>query len=73
MKYTLVSRYPNSTFVITICSSELEQDPEKRKQLDAALEEAGLRKAAIAAAEDAERARQWRVARGTATAEDLAG
>lgn len=49
------------------------KDPERRRQLDAAREDLGLRKAAISAAEDAERARQWRVARGTATAEDLAG
>ena len=35
------------------------QDAAKRKQLDAAIEDVGLRRAAVEAAEDAERARQW--------------
>jgi len=49
------------------------QDKDRRAALDAAREDAGLRKAAIAQAEDLERARQWRLARGTATEEDRQG
>ena len=49
------------------------QDPEKRKALDGAREDAKMRERAEAAAAQEERERQWRVARGTATAEDLRG
>ena len=49
------------------------QDPERRKALDGAREEGRLRELATAAAAQEERERQWRVARGTATAEDLKG
>ena len=49
------------------------QDPAKRKALDAAREDARLRELATQAAAQEERERQWRVARGTATAEDLRG
>lgn len=51
----------------------LVQDPEKRKALDGAREDAKMRERAEAAAAQEERERQWRVARGTATAEDLCG
>ena len=49
------------------------QDPEKRKALDGAREDAEMRERAEAVAAQEERERQWRVARGTATAEDLRG
>ena len=49
------------------------QDPAKRKALDASREDARLRELATQAAAQEERERQWRVARGTATAEDLRG
>ena len=49
------------------------QDPERRKALDGARDEARLREMATQAAAQEERERQWRVARGTATAEDLKG
>ena len=49
------------------------QDPERRKALDGAREEARLREMATQAAAQQERERQWRIARGTATAEDLRG
>ncbi len=49
------------------------QDAGKRRALDEAREDARLRRLAGEAAAAEERARQWRVARGTATAEDLAG
>lgn len=49
------------------------QDPKKRKALDGAREDAKMRERAEAAAAQEERERQWRVARGTATAEDLRG
>ena len=49
------------------------QDPDSRKALDASREDARLRELATQAAAQEERERQWRVARGTATAEDLRG
>lgn len=51
----------------------LAQDPVKRKALDLAREDARLRELATQTAAQEERERQWRVARGTATAEDLKG
>ncbi|DBB10067.1 TPA: hypothetical protein ACH3X3_001657 [Trebouxia sp. C0006] len=53
-------------------SKEL-QDVSKRKAIDDAREDARLFKIASELADDEERKRQWRVARGEATAEDLAG
>ena len=49
------------------------QDPAERNALDEAREDARLRELATQAATQEERERQWRVARGTATAEDLKG
>ncbi|KAA6418637.1 MAG: hypothetical protein FRX49_11462 [Trebouxia sp. A1-2] len=53
-------------------SKEL-QDVSKRKAIDDAREDARLFKIASELADDEEHKRQWRVARGEATAEDLAG
>lgn len=49
------------------------QDTALRKKVDERRQEAELRREFAAAAAQAERERQWRVARGQATAEDLAG
>lgn len=61
---------PFATFDV---SGQHLQDKDQRAALDAAREDAELCKAAIAQAEDLERARQWRIARGTATEEDRRG
>ncbi|KAL0031255.1 hypothetical protein WJX77_011655 [Trebouxia sp. C0004] len=57
---------------ISKVSKEL-QDVDKRRAIDDAREDARLFKIASELADDEERKRQWRVARGEATAEDLAG
>ena len=49
------------------------QDAGKRAGIDAAREDAALRRRAAEGAAQQERERQWRVARGTATPEDLRG
>ncbi|BDA44900.1 probable DnaJ homolog subfamily C member 5 at C-terminar half [Coccomyxa sp. Obi] len=49
------------------------QDSGKRSAIDADREDARLRRLAAEMAAQEERERQWRVARGTATAEDLRG
>lgn len=49
------------------------QDTGKRKAIDADREDARLRRLAEEMATQQERERQWRVARGTATAEDMRG
>lgn len=49
------------------------QDTGKRSAIDADREDARLRRLAAEVAAQQERERQWRVARGTATAEDLQG
>lgn len=51
----------------------LPQDTSLRKRVDERREEAELRREFAAQAAQAERERQWRIARGQATAEDLAG
>ena len=50
-----------------------DQDGGKRAGIDAAREDAALRRRAAEDAAQQERERQWRVARGTATPEDLRG
>ncbi|KAL4855003.1 DnaJ subfamily C member 14 [Chlorella vulgaris] len=57
---------------VTAAAKEL-QDSELRSKVDARRQEAELRREFVAQAAVAERARQWRMARGEATAEDLAG
>lgn len=49
------------------------QDSGRRQAIDAEREDARLRRLAEEVAEQQERERQWRVARGTATQEDLRG
>lgn len=49
------------------------QDASLRKRVDERREEAELRREFAAQAAQAERERQWRIARGEATADDLAG
>lgn len=49
------------------------QDSKKRSAIDADREDARLRRLAEEMVAQQERERQWRVARGTATAEDLRG
>lgn len=49
------------------------QDSGRRQAIDAERKDARLRRLAEEVADQQERERQWRVARGTATAEDLRG
>ncbi|KAK9813685.1 hypothetical protein WJX73_003743 [Symbiochloris irregularis] len=49
------------------------QDGNERAVIDKKRQDAQLMKEAVAAAADEERARQWRIVQGKATAEDLAG
>lgn len=68
--------HPNVAGIYALSRAEFSlhaQDPEKRRALDGAREEASLREMAQQAAAQEERERQWRVARGTATEEDLKG
>ncbi|KAK9831957.1 hypothetical protein WJX81_002921 [Elliptochloris bilobata] len=63
----------NDAFQAVSAAAKELQDAGKRRALDEAREDARLRAAAAEAVAAEERARQWRVARGTATAEDLTG
>ncbi|KAK9803593.1 hypothetical protein WJX72_003080 [[Myrmecia] bisecta] len=63
----------NEAFQAVSKAAKALQDQSRRSAIDRQREDDVLRRHAVAAAEQQERERQWRMVRGEATAEDLAG